>query len=278
MFTLVSQSKCFGGVQSVYRHDAAETGCPMRVGLFLPPQAQAGRVPVLYWLSGLSCTEENFVVKAGAQRVAAELGLAIVTPDTSPRGVRNPGDDASYDFGLGAGFYVDATEEPWARNYRMASYVAAELPRLVAEEFPVDAGRTGISGHSMGGHGAITLALKNPGTYRSLSALAPIASPMRCPWGEKALTGYLGPDRDAWRAYDSTALVAERGWKGPPILVDQGTKDQFLETQLHPELLQDACARAGVPLELRMQEGYDHSYFFVASFIEDHLRYHARNL
>jgi S-formylglutathione hydrolase len=278
MFTLVSQSKCFGGVQSVYRHDAAETGCPMRVGLFLPPQAQAGRVPVLYWLSGLSCTEENFVVKAGAQRVAAELGLAIVTPDTSPRGVRNPGDDASYDFGLGAGFYVDATEEPWARNYRMASYVAAELPRLVAEEFPVDAGRTGISGHSMGGHGAITLALKNPGKYRSLSALAPIASPMRCPWGEKALTGYLGPDRDAWRAYDSTALIAERGWKGPPILVDQGTKDQFLETQLHPELLQDACARAGVPLELRMQEGYDHSYFFVASFIEDHLRYHARNL
>jgi S-formylglutathione hydrolase len=278
MFTLVSQSKCFGGVQSVYRHDAAETGCPMRVGLFLPPQAQAGRVPVLYWLSGLSCTEENFVVKAGAQRVAAELGLAIVTPDTSPRGVRNPGDDASYDFGLGAGFYVDATEEPWARNYRMASYVAAELPRLVAEEFPVDAGRTGISGHSMGGHGAITLALKHPETFRSLSALAPIASPMRCPWGEKALTGYLGPDRDAWRAYDSTALIAERGWKGPPILVDQGTKDQFLETQLHPELLQDACARAGVPLELRMQEGYDHSYFFVASFIEDHLRYHARNL
>jgi S-formylglutathione hydrolase len=278
MLEQVSQSKCFGGVQAIYRHDAAETGCPMRFGLFLPPQAQAGRVPVLYWLSGLSCTEENFVVKAGAQRVAAELGLAIVTPDTSPRGVRNPGDDASYDFGLGAGFYVDATEEPWARNYRMASYVAAELPRLVAEEFPVDAGRTGISGHSMGGHGAITLALKNPGKYRSLSALAPIASPMRCPWGEKALTGYLGPDRDAWRAYDSTALIAERGWKGPPILVDQGTKDQFLETQLHPELLQDACARAGVPLELRMQEGYDHSYFFVASFIEDHLRYHARNL
>src|SRR5690242_2376714 len=227
MVEQVSQSKCFGGVQSVYRHDAAETGCPMRFGLFLPPQAQAGRVPVLYWLSGLSCTEENFVVKAGAQRVAAELGLAIVTPDTSPRGVRNPGDDASYDFGLGAGFYVDATVEPWARNYRMASYVAAELPRLVAEQFPVDAGRTGLFGHSMGGHGAITLALKHPATFRSLSALAPIASPMRCPWGEKALTGYLGPDRETWRAYDSTALVAERGWKGPPILVDQGTKDQF---------------------------------------------------
>jgi S-formylglutathione hydrolase len=278
MVEQVSQSRCFGGVQSVYRHDAAETRCPMRFGLFLPPQAQAGRVPVLYWLSGLSCTEENFVVKAGAQRVAAELGLAIVTPDTSPRGVRNPGDDASYDFGLGAGFYVDATEEPWARNYRMASYVAAELPRLVAEHFPVDAGRTGLFGHSMGGHGAITLALKHPETFRSLSALAPIASPMRCPWGEKALTGYLGPGRDAWRAYDSTALVAERGWKGPPILVDQGTKDQFLETQLHPELLEEACARANVPLRLRMQEGYDHGYFFVATFIEDHLRFHARNL
>ncbi|MFL5456636.1 MAG: S-formylglutathione hydrolase [Myxococcales bacterium] len=278
MFTLVSQSKCFGGVQSVYRHDAAETGCPMRVGLFLPPQAQAGRVPVLYWLSGLSCTEENFVVKAGAQRVAAELGLAIVTPDTSPRGVRNPGDDASDDFGLGAGFYVDATELPWARNYRMYSYVSAELPRLVSEQFPVDAGRAGIFGHSMGGHGALTVALKTPGSYRSVSALAPIASPMRCPWGEKALTGYLGTDRTTWRAYDSTALVAERGWKGPTILIDQGTKDQFLEAQLHPELLKDACARAGVPLELRMQEGYDHSYFFVASFIEDHLRFHARNL
>jgi S-formylglutathione hydrolase len=278
MLAPVSQSKCFGGVQSVFRHDAAETGCPMRFGLFLPPQAQAGRVPVLYWLSGLSCTEENFVIKAGAQRVAAELGLAIVTPDTSPRGVRNPGDDASYDFGLGAGFYVDATEEPWARNYRMYSYVSAELPRFVAENFPVDAERAGISGHSMGGHGAITVALKNPGKYRSLSALAPIASPMRCPWGEKALTGYLGADRAAWRAYDSTALVEDRGWKGPPILVDQGTKDQFLETQLHPELLQEACARAGVPLDLRMREGYDHSYFFVSSFIEDHLRFHARNV
>ncbi|MGE5049267.1 MAG: S-formylglutathione hydrolase [Deltaproteobacteria bacterium] len=278
MLTRVSQNKSFGGVQSVLRHEAEETGCPMRFGLFLPPQAEAGRVPVLYWLSGLSCTEENFIIKAGAQRVAAELGLAIVTPDTSPRGVRNPGDDASYDFGLGAGFYVDATQMPWSRNYRMYSYVTAELPRLVAEQFPVDARRTGIFGHSMGGHGALTIALKNPGTYRSLSAFAPIASPLRCPWGEKALTGYLGPDRASWQAYDSTALIAERGWKGPPILVDQGTQDQFLDSQLHPELLQDACARAGVPLELRMREGYDHSYFFVATFIEEHLRFHARNL
>ena len=278
MLTRVSQSKSFGGVQSFFSHDAAETGCPMRFGLFLPPQAQAGRVPVLYWLSGLGSTEENFAIKAGAQRVAAELGLAIVTPDTSPRGVRNPGDDASYDFGLGAGFYVDATQEPWARNYRMYSYVTAELPRLVAKEFPVDAERVGIFGHSMGGHGALTIALKNPGSFRSLSAFAPIAAPMRCPWGEKAFTGYLGPDHAAWRAHDSTVLVAERGWKGPPILVDQGTKDQFLETQLHPELLQEACARAGVPLELRMREGYDHGYYFVASFVEDHLRFHARNL
>ncbi|TMB39725.1 MAG: S-formylglutathione hydrolase [Deltaproteobacteria bacterium] len=278
MLTRVSQNKCFGGVQSVFRHEAKETGCPMRFGLFLPPQAQAGRVPVLYWLSGLSCTEENFIIKAGAQRVAAELGLAIVVPDTSPRGVRNPGDDASYDFGLGAGFYVDATEMPWASNYRMYSYVTEELPRLVAEKFPVDAERVGIFGHSMGGHGALTVALKNPQKYRSLSAFAPIASPMRCPWGEKALTGYLGTDRAAWRAYDSTVLVAERGWKGPPILVDQGTQDQFLETQLHPELLQEAATRAGVALELRMREGYDHSYFFVATFIEDHLRFHARNL
>jgi S-formylglutathione hydrolase len=278
MLTRVSQNKSFGGVQSVFRHDAQETGCPMRFGLFLPPQAQAGRVPVLYWLSGLSCTEENFVIKAGAQRVAAELGLAIVTPDTSPRGVKIPGDDASYDFGVGAGFYVDATEMPWARHYRMYSYVSAELPRLVAGEFPVDAGRVGIFGHSMGGHGALTVALKNPGKYRSLSAFAPIASPMRCPWGEKAFTGYLGADRAAWRAYDSTELIAERGWKGPPILVDQGTQDQFLDSQLHPELLQDACARAGVPLELRMRDGYDHGYFFIATFIEDHLRFHARHL
>jgi S-formylglutathione hydrolase len=278
MVTLVSQSRCFGGAQSILRHEARETGCTMRFGLFLPPQAQAGRVPVLYWLSGLGSTEENFVMKAGAQRVAAELGLAIVTPDTSPRGVRYPGDDASYDFGLGAGFYVDATELPWAKSYRMYSYVSAELPRLVAEQFPVDAARTGIFGHSMGGHGALTIALKNPYTYRSLSAFAPICSPTRCPWGEKAFTGYLGPDRAAWQDHDATALVARRGWKGPPILVDQGTADQFLETQLHPELLEEACARAGAPLELRRREGYDHGYFFVATFVEEHLRFHARHL
>ena len=250
----------------------------MRFGVFLPPQAEAGAVPVLYWLSGLTCTEENFIVKAGAQRVAAELGLALVVPDTSPRGLKSPGEGESYDFGLGAGFYVDATQAPWSRGYRMYSYVAKELPQLVESSFRVEAKKSAIFGHSMGGHGALTVALKNPGKYRSVSAFAPISSPMRCPWGEKALTGYLGPERAAWREYDSTALIEERGWSGPPLFVDQGAADQFLESQLKPALLEQACARAGVPLELRLQAGYDHSYFFIASFIEDHLRFHARNL
>ena len=250
----------------------------MRFGVFLPPQVEAHPVPVLYWLSGLTCTEENFIVKAGAQRLAAELGLAIVVPDTSPRGLKIPGEGESYDFGLGAGFYVDATQAPWSRGYRMYSYVAKELPRLIESEFPVDPARTGIFGHSMGGHGALTIALKNPDTYKSVSAFAPICSTMRCPWGEKALTGYLGGDRALWREYDASALVESRGWKGPPLLVDQGTNDQFLESQLKPELLEEACRRAGAPLDLRLQEGYDHSYFFIASFIEDHLRFHAGNL
>jgi S-formylglutathione hydrolase len=235
-------------------------------------------VPVLYWLSGLTCTEENFIVKAGAQRVAAELGLAIVVPDTSPRGLNIPGEGDSYDFGLGAGFYVDAVRPPWSGGYRMYSYVAKELPQLVESSFPVDAARTGIFGHSMGGHGALTIALKNPGYYKSVSAFAPICSPSRCPWGEKALTGYLGSDRALWADYDTTALIQSRGWKRPAPLVDQGTNDQFLESQLKPELLREACRRAGVSLDLRLQEGYDHSYFFIASFVEDHLRYHARNL
>jgi S-formylglutathione hydrolase len=250
----------------------------MRFGLFLPPQAEAGAVPVLYWLSGLTCTEENFIVKAGAQRVAAELGLALVVPDTSPRGLGIPGEGESYDFGLGAGFYVDAAQAPWSRGYRMYSYVTKELFELAAAKFPVDSRRVGVFGHSMGGHGALTIALKNPQQYTSVSAFAPISSPMRCPWGEKALTGYLGPERAAWRQYDSTALIEERGWRGPPLLIDQGTGDQFLESQLKPALLEEACARAGVALELRRQAGYDHSYFFIASFIEDHLRFHSRNL
>jgi S-formylglutathione hydrolase len=274
--TTLSQNRCFGGLQGTYAHESTETGCTMRFGVFLPPQAR--RVPILYWLSGLTCTEENFIVKAGAQRVAAELGLVIVVPDTSPRGLNLPGEAESYDFGLGAGFYVDATEEPWARGYRMYSYVTKELPQTVAASFPIDPSRAGIFGHSMGGHGALTIALKNPDAYRSVSAFAPICSPMRCPWGEKALARYLGGNRTRWRGYDTTALLEDRGWSGPPLLVDQGTKDPFLDDQLKPDLLKQTCVQRNVPLELRMQEGYDHSYFFIASFIEDHLRFHARLL
>jgi len=274
----LSENKCFGGVQGIYTHDSTETRCPMRFGVFLPPQASMDRVPLVYWLSGLTCTEENFIVKAGAQRVAAELGLAIVVLDTSPRGLNLPGDAESYDFGVGAGFYVDATEEPWSAGYRMYSYVATELPQVIAANFSVDASRAGILGHSMGGHGALTIAIKNPDSYRSVSAFAPICSPMRCPWGEKALAGYLGSDRAQWRKYDTTALLEEHGWSGPPFLVDQGTKDPFVDNQLKPELLRQACLARDVPLELRMQEGYDHSYFFIATFIEDHLRFHARHV
>lgn len=250
----------------------------MRFGVFLPPAAASGRVPVLYWLSGLTCTEENFIVKAGAQRLAAALGLAIVVPDTSPRGLGIPGESDSYDFGLGAGFYVDATQAPWSRGYRMYSYITQELAAHVAAEFPVDTSRVGIFGHSMGGHGALTLALRNPRDYKSVSAFAPISSPMRSAWGVKAFTGYLGADQARWRDYDATALIEERGWAGPPILVDQGTKDQFLESQLKPDLLRDACQRSGVALDLRLREGYDHSYFFIATFVEDHLRFHAQAL
>jgi S-formylglutathione hydrolase len=274
----VSGSRCFGGEQLVCSHRSAQTGTTMRFGIYLPPQARSGKVPVLYWLSGLTCTEENFVVKAGAQRMAAELGLAIVAPDTSPRGLAYPGEDDSYDFGTGAGFYVDATVEPWSRGYRMYSYINEELPALVAAAFPVDSSRTGIFGHSMGGHGALTIALKNPGLFRSASAFAPICSPTRCPWGEKALSRYLGEDRSTWEEYDASLLVASRGWGGPPLLVDQGLADGFLVDQLKPELLEDACQEAGVALKLRRQEGYDHSYFFMATFMEDHLRFHAGNL
>jgi len=276
--TTVSQNRCFGGVQGTYAHESAEAKCTMRFGVFLPPQASARRVPVLFWLSGLTCTEENFIVKAGAQRVAATLGIALVVPDTSPRGLDIPGEAASYDFGLGAGFYVDATEAPWSGGYRMYSYVAKELREVVAAGFPVEPSRAGIFGHSMGGHGALTIALKNPQSYKSVSAFAPISSPMRCPWGEKALAGYLGADRARWREYDATALIEDRGWSGPPLFIDQGTKDPFLDSQLKPELLRASCLEHKVPLELRMQEGYDHSYFFISSFIEDHLRFHARYL
>ena len=275
--TKLEEHRCFGGAQAVYRHESAQTRCVMEFAVYLPPQAKHRSVPVLYWLSGLTCTWANFTEKAGVQRYAAEHGLMIVAPDTSPRGVDLPGQDDSYDFGSGAGFYVDATREPWARHYRMYSYVTEELPGLVEVQLPVDAQRQGIFGHSMGGHGALICALKNSGRYRSLSAFAPICAPMRCPWGEKAFSGYLGDDRAAWRAYDATELVAGSGWRSE-VLVDQGTADNFLDEQLKPQLLQDAFRAADIPLTLRYQAGYDHSYYFMASFMADHLAHHARLL
>jgi S-formylglutathione hydrolase len=271
------EHRCFGGVQGYYRHESTETGTPMRFAVFLPPAAASGPVPVLYFLAGLTCTEENFTVKAGAQRRAAELGLALVMPDTSPRGLDLPGEHDNYDFGSGAGFYVDATAAPWAVNYRMYSYVTRELPALVEEHFAIDAARSGIFGHSMGGHGALVCALRNPDAYRSVSAFAPISAPMHCPWGEKAFTGYLGPHRAAWRAWDASALI-EDGHRVPGILVDQGLADSFLASQLMPERLEQACAAAGQPLSLRRHPGYDHSYFFIATFVADHLEWHAARL
>jgi S-formylglutathione hydrolase len=267
----------FGGTQGVYRHASKATGCDMELAVFTPPRKGRGLLPVLTWLSGLTCTWENVTLKAGAQRFAAEAGLLFVAPDTSPRGSDLPGEHQSYDFGSGAGFYVDATREPWSRSYRMYSYVTEELPALIAEHFPADASRQGIFGHSMGGHGALVSAFRNPERYRSVSAFAPISAPSRCPWGEKAFTGYLGPDREAWRRYDACELAAASGWQAP-ILVDQGTADPFLEEQLKPELLREACERAGLRLELRYREGYDHSYYFIATFMGDHIAHHARLL
>jgi S-formylglutathione hydrolase len=278
MLQLVSSNRSFGGVQSVYRHASRETGTDMTFSAYLPPQAEKGPCPVVWYLSGLTCTPANVTEKGGFQRVCAELGLIFIAPDTSPRGPDVPGDpQGAWDFGLSAGFYVDATEAPWAANYRMESYIAAELPELVAAALPADMGRQAITGHSMGGHGALTLALKTPGRWRSVSAFAPIASPMRCPWGEKALGGYLGPDRARWRRYDATALI-EDGARAPEILVDQGEADGFLADQLKPELLEEACRAAGQPLVLRRQPGYDHSYYFIATFMEAHLRWHAERL
>jgi len=276
---IVSSNKSFGGWHKRYRHRSSSLGCDMVFAVYLPPQAEqpGARLPVLYWLSGLTCTDENFMQKAGAQRLAAELGLAIVAPDTSPRGPDVPGDpDGAWDFGLGAGFYLNATREPWARHYRMYDYVVQELPALIEANFPVDE-RRAISGHSMGGHGALICALKNPGRYRSVSAFAPISNPSNCPWGEKAFSRYLGEDRSLWREWDASLLLAEAKEK-LPILVDQGDRDDFLANQLKPEALQAAAKAAGHPLTLRMQPGYDHSYYFIASFIDDHLRHHAAAL
>ncbi|MBM7059824.1 S-formylglutathione hydrolase [Pseudomonas sp. UL073] len=275
---IVSSNKSFGGWHKRYRHRSATLGCDMVFAIYLPPQIEQGaKLPVLYWLSGLTCSDENFMQKAGAQRLAAELGLVIVAPDTSPRGAEVPGDpDGAWDFGLGAGFYLNATEQPWARHYRMHDYVVEELPALVEANFPVSE-RRGISGHSMGGHGALVCALRNPGRYLSVSALAPISHPTQCPWGEKAFSRFLGEDRSKWREWDASLLLAEASER-LPMLVDQGDRDDFLATQLKPEALQAAAKASGHPLTLRLQPGYDHSYYFIASFIDDHLRHHAAAL
>ena len=249
----------------------------MEFAVYQPQEAADGPLPVLYWLSGLTCTWANFTEKAGAQRYAAEHGVIIVAPDTSPRGVNIPGEDDAYDFGSGAGFYVDSTKAPWSKHYRMYSYITKELPAVINKHFQVDETRVGIFGHSMGGHGALTIAFKNPDQYKSVSAFAPICSPLRCPWGEKALTGYLGDDRETWKPYDATELAKSTSWRSP-VLVDQGTGDDFLADQLKPELLKEACDGASLPLTLRMQEGYDHSYYFMASFIGDHVAHHAKIL
>ncbi len=277
--TTISENRCFEGTQGFYSHESAACNGAMRFAVYQPPQALAGeKVPVVTYLSGLTCTEENFVVKAGAQRLASALGLMVVAPDTSPRGQGLPGEDEAYDFGSGAGFYLDATQEPWSKAYKMYSYVTDELPAALAAAFPAaDLTRQGIFGHSMGGHGALTIHLKHPETYRSVSAFSPIGAPMRCPWGEKAFTGYLGPDREAWRAYDASELVRQ-GPSRATILIDQGAADQFLEEQLKPDLLAEACEAAGQQIELRMRPGYDHSYYFIQSFMDDHLRHHAAAL
>lgn len=273
----ISEYRCFDGRQLQYTHDSDVLGCEMRFGVFLPPQAESRPVPVLYWLSGLTCTDENFAQKAGAQRLASDLGIALIMPDTSPRGDGVPDDpDGAYDFGHGAGFYLNATQAPWDKNYRMYDYVVNELPEIVEAEFPVTAARA-ISGHSMGGHGAITIGLKNPGRYRSISAFSPICHPLDCPWGDKALRRYLGDDRTLWEKYDSVELM-KKAQIQLPMLVDQGLADSFLEEQLKPETLEAAAAETSYPLTLRQHEGYDHSYFFISSFIEDHLRFHAQYL
>jgi len=274
---VISEHACFGGTQRFLAHQSRECRTEMRFSVYEPPQARERRVPVLYYLAGLTCTEETFMTKAGAQRLAAELGLMLVAPDTSPRQPRLPGDDASWDFGLGAGFYVDATQQPWAAHYRMYSYVTSELPALVKSSFPALAERQGIFGHSMGGHGALMCALRNPTQYRSLSAFAPISAPMRCPWGRRAFSGYLGTDEAAWREYDASELVAHAPFHGP-ILIDQGSADKFLAEQLKPEIFAEACRRAGQSFELRMHPGYDHGYYFIQTFIADHLAWHASAL
>ena len=273
--TVVQEQKCFGGRQIRYQHSSTVLNCEMKFSVFLPPQAATQNVPALYWLSGLTCSDENFSTKAGAQRVAAELGIALIIPDTSPRGEGVP-DDAAYDLGLGAGFYVNATQAPWAAHYQMYDYILTELPTLLEAQLPLSDQRA-ISGHSMGGHGALVLALRNPQRFTSVSAFAPIANPVNCPWGQKAFTAYLGEDRAAWEEYDASLLLAQ--YRGDlPMLVDQGDADNFLSEQLKPQALYTAGMQVKANLLLRMQPGYDHSYYFIASFIEEHLRFHASYL
>jgi len=275
---LISEHACFGGVQRFYRHDSREIGLPMRFSVFIPPQAAHGPVPALFYLAGLTCTEETFMTKAGAQRVAAELGLMLVAPDTSPRGAGVAGETDIWDFGVGAGFYLDATQPDWSRHYRMYSYIH-ELRELVGAELPADAQRIGIFGHSMGGHGALTMALKRPDVFRSVSAFAPIAAPSLCPWGKKAFTSYLGADTASWAGYDASLLMTTMRAPFPNgILIDQGLADKFLAEQLYPEVFEAACKTAAQPLQLRRHAGYDHGYYFIATFMEDHLRFHARCL
>jgi len=277
-YTVRSEQGAFGGVQGFYEHESAACAGLMRFSVYQPPIALEGQtVPVVYYLAGLTCTEETFVIKAGAQRVAAELGLCLVTCDTSPRTLRFEGDDKDWDFGQGAGFYLDATQAPWSSAYRMQTYVTEELRELVEASFPIRKGARGITGHSMGGHGALTLALKRPDLYRSVSAFAPIVAPSQVPWGQKAFTRYLGEDRRAWAAHDTVELIRERPFPGT-LLIDQGSQDRFLDVQLKPELLLAACESAGQPISLHMQAGYDHSYYFIATFIEAHLEHHAKAL
>ncbi|MDB4427102.1 S-formylglutathione hydrolase [Porticoccaceae bacterium] len=274
----IGTNQSFGGQQLRYKHQSAVLNCEMTFSIYLPPQAQKGPVPVLYWLSGLTCNDENFVHKAGAQQHAAEQGIAIVCPDTSPRGDGVADDpDGAYDMGLGAGFYVNATQQPWAEHYQMYSYILDELPQLINKEFPVDGERISISGHSMGGHGALTIALKNPQRFKSVSAFAPICSPLNCPWGDKVLSNYLGDDRHTWKHYDAVELI-KQAQQHLPVLVDQGTADNFLTEQLKTELLVSAGQVADFPIQIRMQPDYDHSYFFIATFIAEHIKFHARAL
>jgi S-formylglutathione hydrolase len=273
----ISEQRCHDGVQGLYRHHSECCDGPMRFAVYQPPQAAREACPVLYFLAGLTCTEETATIKAGAQRLAAELGLILVMPDTSPRGTGIDGSTGDWEFGEGAGFYVDATQSPWASRFRMHSYVASELPALLARHFPVDSERSGITGHSMGGHGALTLALRHPQQFRSVSAFAPIVAPCQVPWGQKAFPRYLGDDTATWSDYDACELVRQHSFDGT-ILIDQGEADGFLATQLKPELFDQACAESGQSLLLRRHAGYDHSYYFITSFIDDHLRHHARAL